>query len=136
MARKALSWILEYTSKLPNREEKIKCLRANDTTSLRMILRYTFGNYKWLIPGGIPPYTPCEYPHQENNFYQEVKRLYLFLEGGNNNLTQLKRESMFIELLQSIDPGDARLLLAMKEHKLPYDGFDLGLVQEAFPDLF
>jgi hypothetical protein len=68
--------------------------------------------------------------------YSEVRRLYLFLEGGNTNLTQLKRESMFIDLLQSIAPEDAELLIAIKEKKLPFDGLTAETVLKAFPGLF
>lgn len=137
MARKAISWILEFTSKLPNDEEKIKCLRQNDNNALRTILRFTYDpRAVWLLPEGAPPYKPTEFPHQENNLYAEIRRLYLFLEGGNPNLKQTRRESLFIELLQEVDPEDAKLLLAMKEKTLPYEGLSSELVLQAFPNLF
>ncbi len=137
MARKSVSWILDFTSKLPNEEEKIKCLRANDNAALRTILKYAYDpNIKWALPEGDPPYKPCEYPHQENMLYQEIRRLYLFLEGGNPNLKQLKRESMFIEVLQSVDPEDAKLLLAIKDKKLPYKGLNSKIVEKAYPGIY
>jgi hypothetical protein len=137
MARKSVSWILDFTSKLPNDDEKIKCLQANDNTALRTILKYAYDpNITWALPEGDPPYKPCEYPHQENMLYQEIRRLYLFLQGGNPNLKQLKRESMFIEVLQSVDPEDAKLLLAIKEKKLPYKGLNSKLVQKAYPGIY
>lgn len=137
MARKSIAWILDFTSKLPNDEEKVKCLQANDNTAIRTVLKYAYDpNIKWALPEGDPPYKPCEYPHQENMLYQEIRRLYLFLEGGNPNLKQVKRESMFIEVLQSVDPEDAKLLLSIKDKKLPYKGLNSKIVQKAFPGIF
>jgi hypothetical protein len=137
MARKSVSWILDFTSKLPNDEEKVKCLQANDNTAIRTILKFAYDpNIQWALPEGEPPYKPCEYPHQENMLYQEIRRLYLFLVGGNPNLKQLKRESMFIEVLQSVDPDDAKLLLSIKEKKLPYKGLNSKIVLRAFPGLY
>jgi len=137
MARKSIAWILDFTSKLPNDEEKVKCLQANDNTAIRTVLKYAYDpNIKWALPEGDPPYKPCEYPHQENMLYQEIRRLYLFLEGGNPNLKQVKRESMFIEVLQSVDPEDAKLLLSIKDKKLPYKGLNSKIVLKAFPGLY
>ena len=68
--------------------------------------------------------------------YTEARRLYLFIEGGNPNLTQLKRESMFVDLLQSINPEDAKLLISIKDKKLPYKGLSSKTVLKAFPGLF
>ena len=137
MARKSISWILDFTSKLPNDEEKIKCLRANDNSAIRTILNIALNPaIVWALPEGSPPYTPCEHPHQENMLYSEIRRLYLFIEGGNPNLKPLRREVMFIELLQSIDPQDAKLLLAAKEKTLPYPGLDDRIVRLAYPGIF
>lgn len=137
MARKSISWILEFTSKLPNEEEQIKCLQANDSEAIKTILRGAFDpNIEWLLPEGSPPYEPCKYSNIDNMLYSEIRRLYLFVKGGNDNLTTLKRESMFIDVLQSITPQDAELLVAIKDKKLPYPGLTAETVLKAFPGLF
>ena len=137
MARKPISWILDFTSKLPNEEEQIKCLQANNNSALLTILKFCFDpNIKWLLPEGDAPYKPCEYPNVDNMLYTEARRLYLFVEGGNPNLTQLKGESMFVDLLQSINPEDAKLLVSIKDKKLPYKGLSSKTVLKAFPGLF
>ena len=63
---------------------------------------------------------------------------YLFVKGGNDNLNQLRRETMFVELLENIDPEDAKLLAAIKDKKMPegYEGLDEKHVKKAFPDLY
>jgi hypothetical protein len=137
MSRKSIAWILDFASKLPNEEEKIKCLQANDNFAIRTVLQGAFDpNIKWLLPEGDAPYTPCTYPNMENSLYLEAKRLYLFVEGGNNNLTQLKRESMFLELLQTVSPDDAKMLVSIKDKKIPFEGLTAKIVLKAFPNLF
>lgn len=137
MARKSISWILKFTSNLPNDAEKIKCLQQNNNNAILTILKYCYDpNIEWVLPEGDPPYSPCEFPHQEGMLYQESKKLYLFLRGGNDNLNPMKRERMFLELLECVDPGDAELLLSIKNKKLPYEGLDSKLVLKAFPGLY
>lgn len=137
MARKAISWILDFTSKLPDEAEKIKCLRANENSAILTILKYCYDpKIKWALPEGEPPYTPCEFPNLDNMLWSEARRLYLFVEGGNPNLNQLKRESMYIELLQSVHPNDAKLLVAIKDKQLPYSGLNSNIVLKAFPGLY
>lgn len=137
MSRKPISWILDFTSKLPNEEEQIKCLQVNNNSAILTILKFCFDpNIKWLLPEGDAPYKPCAYPNVDNMLYSEARRLYLFVEGGNPNLTQLKRESMFVDLLQSINPEDAKLLISIKDKKLPYKGLSSKTVLKAFPGLY
>ena len=135
--RKALSWILDFTSKLPNEEEKIKCLKANENSALLTILKFAFDpNIKWLLPTGDAPFVPSSEPASENLLYSECRKLYLFIEGGNPDLIQTRREFLFIQLLQHIHPNDAALLVSVKDKKLPYKGITPNLVLKAFPGLF
>lgn len=140
MARKSISWILDFTSKLPNEEEQVKCLQANDNGAIRGILNLMHNpNITFALPEGDPPYTPCEFPHQENNLYMEMRRLYLFLDpscGGNPNLKPIKREALFIEMLQEIDPQDAKMMLAIKDRKNPFPNLTTETVVKAYPGLF
>jgi hypothetical protein len=43
---------------------------------------------------------------------------------------------MFIELLQTVCPDDAKLLIAVKDKKLPFEGLSAKTVLKAFPNLF
>lgn len=128
--------ILENCTKLESRNEKIEYLRKNDSQTLRAIFQGAFDpGIVWALPEGAPPYKPCEFFDQEGRLYQETRRLYLFLKDGNPNLTALKRESLFIALLESIAPADAKLLVEVKDKKMPFKGITVKLVQEAFPGL-
>ena len=43
--------------------------------------------------------------------------------------------ALFIEMLESVAPADAKLLCAIKEKKLPWKGITPEIVNEAFPGL-
>jgi hypothetical protein len=87
------------------------------------------------LPEGDPPFKPNDLPDQENVFIKEARRLVHFVEGGNTDLKQMRRETLFIEMLEAVAPKDALLLLAIKNKKLPYKGIDESIVRDAFPDL-
>lgn len=134
--RLGIAEVLKRTSEQKTKEEKIMTLRKNDSSALRTILKYALDPaIKWALPEGDPPYKPAPYLDQQSMLYQEARRLYLFVEGGNPNLTPMKRETLFIGLIESIDAEDAKVLLAAKEKKLPYKGITVNIVNEAFPGL-
>jgi hypothetical protein len=132
---RSISEIIDDVIAAPTKDEKIAVFRKNDNVALKILLKMWFDkNLRWALPEGAPPYKPCEFPDQQAMLYQEVKRLYLFHEGGNPNLKPLKREQMFIQLLESMDPKDAKLLLQIKDKKVP-KGISEKLVKESFPGL-
>jgi len=134
--RLGIAEILEKVSKEETKEAKIQLLRKHDSVPMRTILKSAFDPaIKWNLPKGDPPYKPCEYLDQENMLYSETRRLYLFMEGGNPGLTTVKREALFIGLLESLAPADAKLLCAVKDKKMPYKGITVKLVNEAYPGL-
>lgn len=137
MSRKLpISTILETASQFKTNQEKIQYLRQHDSSALRTVLQYAMDpKVKWLLPEGEPPYKKNQNIDQEGMLYAEARRLYLFVEGGNPNLTKLKREMLFIDLLQSVHPKDAELLISVKEKKLPYKNYSKKLINEAFPGL-
>jgi hypothetical protein len=128
--------VLEQASQLKSTEDKINFLRSNQNAALLTVLKYALDpSIVWDLPSDAPPYKPCIYPAQEMRLMSETRRLYLFIKGGNPNLTKLKREALYIELLESIHPDDAVLLNAAKDKKIPYKGINLKLIKEAFPGL-
>jgi hypothetical protein len=135
--RKSVAEILEEISALKKKEDKITKLRENVSNMVMLkILQWTYDQrIKWLLPEGEVPYNPTKYLDQEGNLYNEARRLYLFVEGGNPNLKQIRREFLFIQLLETLSPKEAQLMASVKDKKLPFKGISEKLVQEAFPGL-
>lgn len=127
---------LEKVSKLKKKEEKVEAFKHNDSYPLKTILQAVFDpRIKFLLPEGVPPYKPNDLQDQETVLLRECRKLIYFVEGPYPNLKQIKREQMFIELLENITPEDAKLLCSVKEKKLPYKGITEDIVKEAFPGL-
>ena len=133
--KRALSDIIIEASKQPNKQEKIRVLREVLPMPGRLILKYTIDeNCKFLLPEGAPPYKPSEFD-EPGNLYAEVRRIYLFVEGGNPNLKPLRREQLYVQMLEAVTPNDAKLLIDMVSKKLP-KGLTADIIREAFPDMF
>jgi hypothetical protein len=134
--RLPLFQVLQQASEQTGTAGKVEFLRQHDSGPLRLILSYALDpNIEWDLPDTDPPYKPCPHPGQETRLISEARRLYLFIKGGNPNLKRIRREALFIELLESIHPDDAKLLNAIKNKKITYKGITAKLVNEAFPDL-
>lgn len=134
--RVGVAEFLEKVSKLKKKEERVEALKANDSFVIRTILQGAFDpRIKWALPEGEPPYKPTELVDQENVLIHDARKLIHFVEGGNPGLKQIRRETLFIEMLESVAPADAKLLCAIKEKKLPWKGITPEIVEEAFPGL-
>ena len=132
--------ILEWCSKGKTKKERVARLQKNGGSELKQILGYTFDpGVEWLLPEGIPPYKPvADSADIHGQFQSELRRLYLFVDGPTDtqqNLKPQRRETLFIELLESIHPDDAKLLSSMKEGKMPFKNITRNVVAEAFPNL-
>ena len=49
---------------------------------------------------------------------KEYKKFYNFLKGGNDKLNGLRRETMFINILEGLHPLEAEILILVKDKKL------------------
>lgn len=135
--KKCLYDILNEISEISNAKEKVQALATNPYAGpIKLVFDYMLNpNIKWLLPEGDPPYKPAGYVDIEGRLLPELRKMYLFIEGGNPNLSPLRRETLFIQLLESVDPKDAKLILAMKNRKIPFKGLNKKMIQQAFPDL-
>jgi hypothetical protein len=135
--KKSIYNILKECAEPKSVKDRIELLQKNSSPAVLTILKYAFDpSIKFVLPEGEPPYKPCEFVDQETRLYQELRRMYLFIEGGNPGLTKLKREMLFIQLIESIDKNDATLICAVKDKKLPFKSINADIVKKAFPTLF
>ena len=132
-----ISEILEKVSKIKSKKEKVTFLKQNDSDSLRMVIKSSFDpKMVWLLPEGEVPYQKNEAPEgtEHTNLHTEARKLYHYLEGGNADLTQNKRETMFVQLLEGLHETDAEVLVAAKDKILhrKFKGLSDNVVKEAF----
>lgn len=120
--------------------DKIKVIHSHSSPQLKEFLGLVFDTrIKWLVPEGKPPYKEPEEDvnHLKVRLRQELRLLQHFVSTGPyKDLKQVKRESMFISLLQTIHPKDVELIIYAKDHrKLPQKSVTKKLIAEAFPNL-
>jgi hypothetical protein len=67
---------------------------------------------------------------------REFKHFYHFIKGGNDNISKIRRESMFINLLEGLHPLESEIICLVKDKKLS-DKYKITkeIVSEAFPQI-
>ena len=126
---------LEMVSKAKTREEKRQILKDRENFATKAILQLNYHpDVKWKIPKGAPPYTPNE-NQADASLHYEVKKLDYYVDPSPHNLPMLRREAMFVQLLERLTPKDAKLLIDMKDKKISYKGLSYKLVRDTWPDL-
>ena len=67
---------------------------------------------------------------------KEYLRFYNFCKGGNDQLKSLRRETMFIQMLEGLHPLDAEILCLVKDKELETKyKITKEIVSEAYPDI-
>jgi len=67
---------------------------------------------------------------------KEYHMFYNFVKGGNDGLSSLRRETMFINILQGLHPLEAEILCLVKDKKLSTKyKITKEIVSEAYPDI-
>ncbi len=130
----------EEIAKAKTREEKREVLKKRENFATKALLQLNYHpEVKWLLPPGSPPYTPATQGDMtSNSLHYEVKKLDYYTDPSPHSLDELpmlRRESMFVGLLERLDPQDAILLIAIKDKKLSYKGLTYKLVKDTWPDL-
>jgi hypothetical protein len=135
--RISISEILAGAGAEKSAKAKVAFLQKHDNQPLRTIISYTYdGNIKFLVPDSPPPWNENEYEDEAKSLlYTEARRLRIFVKGGGyDNLNQIKREQLFISLLEDVDNDDAKTLVQMISKK-PFKGLSKKVITEAFPNL-
>ena len=132
-----ISEILDKVSKLKSKKEKVNFLQQHNTDSLRMVLKSAFDpKIKWLLPEGDVPYARNDAPEgtEHSVLAYEARKLYHFMEGGNADINQNKRETMFVQMLEGLHESEADVLCAAKDKVLhkKYKGLSVPVIKEAF----
>ena len=157
--------VLDLTSKQKTKPKRIEALKYYEHDSIKSILIWNFDeSVKSLLPEGDVPYGDGEQQQifsgtlsdniareaaggesatgqdldgrNKTSLRREWVNLYNFVEGGNNNINGMRREVIFINMLQGLHPKEAELLVKVKDKKLtelyniPFD-----IVKAAYTDI-
>lgn len=132
-----ISEILTKVSKLKSKKEKVAWLKEQNTNGLRMVIKSSFDpKIKWLLPEGDVPFTRNDAPEgtEHTDLHMEASKIFHFLEGGDNDITQSKRETLFIQMLEGLQENDADVLVSAMNKSLhrKFKGLSDNVVKEAF----
>ena len=91
------------------------------------------------IPEGDVPYKKNEAPINSGGhtrLVHEWRTLYNYVKGGNDKISQMKRETMFIQLLEGLHESEAELLMLVKDKNLQSKyRITRALVEEVFDEI-
>ena len=118
--------------------QKVKLLEGYNTPALRAILIANFDeSVISMLPDGEVPYKKNEAPEgtEHTLLAQEYRKLYLFFKGGAN-ISQTRRETLFIQLLEGLHQGEAEVLCLVKDRKIGKRWkITRQCVEQAFPSI-
>jgi len=130
--------VLQKVSNAKTKKEKIALLEKFNTPALRMLLIINFDDsVVSLLPPGDVPYTPNEAPEgtEHTILEKEARLLHHFFKGGSN-VSQVKREQMFVQMLEGLNSGEAEALVKAKDKQIGKRWkITKACVTEAFPQI-
>ena len=135
--KELISEIFTKINNAKDKPKKIEVLRQYDSPGMRMILKGAFDpKIVWELPEGTPPYIENEAPAGTEHTYLEVeaRRLYNFAKGGNSTINKIRKETLFIQMLEGLHASEAKVLIDVKNKSLnkSYKGLTSDMVKEAF----
>ena len=130
--------VLQKVSNAKTKAQKVKLLEEYNTPALRAILIANFDeSVISMLPDGEVPYKKNEAPEgtEHTLLAQEYRKLYLFFKGGAN-ISQTRRETLFIQLLEGLHQGEAEVLCLVKDKKIGKRWkITRQCVEQAFPSI-
>ena len=134
-----ISEILQKAHNAKTKTEKIKILQENNSQTLRSLFIWNFDeSVQSVLPEGEVPYTPNPAPvgTEHTRLETEGRKLYYFVKGGADNIPMIRRESMFIQMLEGLHPDEAEILCLVKDKALHKKyRITKNVVTEAFPSI-
>ena len=133
-----LNEVLQKVSNAKTKAQKIKLLTEYNTPALRSILIANFDeSVISMLPDGEVPYKKNDAPEdtEHTKLAHEYRKLYLFFKGGAN-VSQTRRETLFIQLLEGLHHKEAEVLTLMKDRQIGKRWkITKACVEEAFPSI-
>ena len=131
--------ILQKVSSAKTKKEKVDLLQEYNNNGLRAVLIINFDeSLKFLLPDGDVHFTPNDAPActEHTRLTSEYRGLYRFFKGGDGSIKGMKREQMFVQLLEGLHKDEADMLVSAcnKDLQSKYR-ITKQAVSEAFPSI-
>ena len=113
--------VLDLVDSQRTKAKKIQILQEYSDDALKAILIWNFDPTAIsVMPEGPVPYKENEVPvgTDHTSLRREYKQLFHFVKGGNDGLSSLRRETMFIQMLEGLHPSEAEVLCLVKDKNL------------------
>ena len=131
--------ILELVDEQKTKAKKVSILKEYRDDALTAILIWQFDDsVQSAMPEGPVPYKPNEVPvgTDHTSLRREWKSLYHFIRGGNDGLNNLRRETMFVQMLEGLHPREAEILVLIKDKDLETKySVSFDNVKQAYPNM-
>ena len=132
--------VLALASKQRSSTKKVEVLKKYEHESIKAIFIWNYDDsVVSLLPEGVVPYERNEVPvgTDHTSLRKEYVNLYHFVKGGNDSLSAIRRETMFIQMLEGLHPQEADILTLVKDGGLErqYPKITKGVVDTAYPDI-
>ena len=134
-----ISEVLQKAHNAKTKAEKIKILQENNSQALRSLFIWNYDDsVVSALPDGDVPYRPNPAPMgtEHTLLEKEARKFYYFIKGGADNLPSMKKENMFIQMLEGLHEDEAKVLCLVKDKQLGKRyRITKAVVQEAFPTI-
>lgn len=124
-----------------NKKERMSIIQNNLSSLLVKTLELCFHpQYQWLVkelPENYKVPTDVLPGITFDNLNSQLRRLYLFRVGNTTAevLTETRRKEILVQMLESIEPREAEVILGIFRKDFGVKGLDYKFVKEAFPNL-
>ena len=134
-----LTEILQKVSSAKTKAEKVDLLQEYNNNGLRAVLIINFDeSLKFLLPEGEVPFTANDAPAgtDHTRLDHEYRGLYRYFKGGDSSIKSMKREQLFVQLLEGLYKDEAEMLvLACNKDLQSKYRVTKAVVSEAFPSI-
>ena len=131
--------ILQKAHNAKTKSEKVKVLQENNSQALRSLFIWNYDDSVIsAIPDGEVPYRPNPAPMgtEHTLLEKEARKFYYFVKGGADNLPSMKKENMFIQMLEGLHEDEAKVLCLVKDKQLGKRyRITKAVVETAFPTI-
>ena len=152
VSKTLVSEVLQRASNAKTKAQKVQILQEYKSPALTKILLCNFAkNIQFVFPEGKTPYTPLDRPKgvEHQVLFTEQRLLDKFITKTVNgikyfgcsgrpkpSIQQLKKEALWIQLLEALHPEESEILDLIKDKKLTTRyKITRANVAEAFPEL-